>query len=76
GYSTRTYKQVTENGKTTEVLANTSHYIKRDKVVYVGTIAPEKPPETQEGDPEQGEGTKPDGETEPATDAAAGETEE
>ncbi len=75
GYSTRTYKQVTENGKTTEVLANTSHYIKRDKVVYVGTIAPEKPPETQEGDPEQGEGGKPDGQTEPAADETAGETE-
>ena len=26
----------TENGKTTEVLANTSRYDKRDKVVYVG----------------------------------------
>lgn len=36
GYSTRTYKVITENGKTTEVLANTSRYDKRDKVVYVG----------------------------------------
>ena len=36
GYSTRTYKQITENGKTTEVLANTSTYSKRDEVVYVG----------------------------------------
>lgn len=40
GYSTRTYKVITENGKTTEVLANTSTYVKRDKVVYVGTKQP------------------------------------
>ncbi len=40
GYSTRTYKVITENGKTTEVLANTSNYVKRDKVVYVGTKQP------------------------------------
>ena len=37
GYSTRTYKVITENGQTTEVLANTSTYNKRDEVVYVGT---------------------------------------
>ena len=37
GYSTRTYKIITENGQTTEVLANTSTYNKRDEVVYVGT---------------------------------------
>lgn len=58
GYSTRTYKQVTENGQTTETLANTSNYIKRDKVVYVGTIEPEKPAETPDPpatDPEQPE---------------------
>ena len=36
GYSTRTYKVITENGKTTEVLANTSNYNKRDEVVSVG----------------------------------------
>lgn len=41
GYSTRTYKVITENGKTTEELANTSTYSKRDKVVYVGTIQPQ-----------------------------------
>lgn len=48
GYSTRTYKIITENGKTTEDLANSSNYVKRDKVVYVGTIQPEtaKQPET------------------------------
>ena len=48
GYSTRTYKIITENGKTTEELANSSNYVKRDKVVYVGTIQPEtaKQPET------------------------------
>ena len=40
GYSTRTYKVITENGKTTEELANSSNYVKRDKVVYVGTIDP------------------------------------
>ena len=33
GYSTKTYKQITENGKTTEVLANSSTYSKRDEVV-------------------------------------------
>lgn len=59
GYSTRTYKQITENGKTTEVLANSSRYDTRDKIVYVGTIEPEKPkaetpkPETPAKDPEQ-----------------------
>lgn len=61
GYSTRTYKVITENGKTTEVLANKSNYVKRDKVVYVGTIqpkptAPEKPKEPEkpeETDPPQ-----------------------
>ena len=37
GYSTRTYKVITENGKTTEVLANKSTYSKRDEVVSVGT---------------------------------------
>jgi len=37
GYSTRTYKQITENGSTTEVLANNSYYSKRDQVVHVGT---------------------------------------
>ena len=36
GYSTKTYKQITENGKMTEVLANSSTYSKRDEVVYVG----------------------------------------
>lgn len=51
GYATRTYKQITENGQTTEVLANSSNYSKRDKIVYVGTIKPEAP---QESDPEQG----------------------
>ena len=35
GYSTKTYKQITEHGKTTEVLANSSTYSKRDEVVYV-----------------------------------------
>lgn len=40
GYSTRTYKIITENGETTEELANSSNYVKRDKVVYVGTIQP------------------------------------
>lgn len=39
GYSTRTYKVITENGQTTEVLANTSNYNKRDEVVYVGPSA-------------------------------------
>ena len=37
GYSTRTYKVITENRKTTEVLANKSTYSKRDEVVSVGT---------------------------------------
>lgn len=56
GYSTRTYKVITENGKTTEVLANKSNYVKRDKVVYVGTIQP-KPPATEK--PEKPEETDP-----------------
>lgn len=44
GYSTRTYQIVTENGKTTEKLANSSNYVKRDKVMYVGTKQPTPPP--------------------------------
>ena len=50
GYSTRTYKIITENGQTTEVLANTSNYIKRDEVVYVGTIQPKA--ETPSSEPD------------------------
>lgn len=61
GYSTRTYKVITENGKTTEELANNSNYVKRDKVVYVGTIqpTPAKQPETSNdsGKDTTGEGT-------------------
>ena len=64
GYSTRTYKVITENGKTTEVLANTSRYDKRDKVVCVGpapkTEETEKKTETEtktdSADPEQSGG--------------------
>ena len=67
GYSTRTYKVVTENGKTTEVLANNSSYQKRDKIVYVGTIQPAPPkteppktdaPKADTVDPEAPEGEK------------------
>ena len=37
GYSTKSLQaDSTENGKTTEVLANSSTYSKRDEVVYVG----------------------------------------
>lgn len=50
GYSTRTYKIITENGQTTEELANTSNYIKRDEVVYVGTIQPKA--ETPSSEPD------------------------
>ncbi len=35
GYYTRTYKVITENGETKEVLANESNYSKRDEIVYV-----------------------------------------
>lgn len=70
GYSTKTYKVITENGNTTEVLANSSNYSKRDKIVYVGTkqvqttttpaqeSAPEETqPETQESEAQaEGEG--------------------
>lgn len=52
GYSTRTYKQITVNGKTTEVLANSSRYDTRDKIVFVGTIQPE-PPKTDTKPTEQ-----------------------
>lgn len=59
GYSTRTYKVITENGKTTEVLANTSNYVKRDKVVYVGTKQPTpaapQTPSTEENQPSSGD---------------------
>ena len=50
GYSTRTYKIITENGQTTEELANTSNYLKRDEVVYVGTIQPKA--ETPSSEPD------------------------
>ncbi len=35
GYYTRTYKLITENGETEEVVANESNYSKRDEIVYV-----------------------------------------
>lgn len=72
GYSTRTYKVITENGKTTEVLANTSNYVKRDKVVYVGT---KQPAPTTPQTPATSGGTEASGES--ASDgeqATAGET--
>ncbi|MCQ5130500.1 VanW family protein [Butyricicoccus faecihominis] len=80
GYSTRTYKVVTENGKTTEVLANNSSYQKRDKIVYVGTIQPTPPktetPKTDTPDPEapksEGEGAESGGQA-PAEGAGEGD---
>ena len=66
GYSTRTYKIITENGETTEELANSSNYVKRDKVVYVGTIQPT--PVTPE--------TPAESETEETDSDAAGENEQ
>lgn len=71
GYSTKTYKIITENGNTTEVLANSSNYSKRDKIVYVGTkqvetattqeqetVSEESQTQEQEGDAQvEGEGT-------------------
>lgn len=69
GYSTKTYQQVTVDGKTTEKLANESRYDKRDKIVYVGTIkpAPEPQPETPSTNGE-GETEEPSqGETEGST---------
>lgn len=66
GYSTRTYKIITENGETTEELANSSNYVKRDKVVYVGTIQPT--PVTPE--------TPAESETEETDSDAAGESEQ
>ena len=80
GYSTRTYKIITENGQTTEVLANTSNYIKRDEVVYVGTIQPtpaqpETPPaETQQEETPQPESGAQQGESQPSGQAAEGTT--
>ena len=66
GYSTRTYKIITENGETTEELANSSNYVKRDKVVCVGTIQPT--PVTPE--------TPAESETEETDSDAAGENEQ
>ena len=57
GYSTRTYKIITENGQTTEELANTSNYVKRDEVVYVGTIQPQ-PAEPESPPAEQSSGAE------------------
>ena len=64
GYSTRTYKIITENGETTEELANSSNYVKRDKVVYVGTIqptpvTPETPAESETDSDTAGESEQP-----------------
>lgn len=66
GYSTRTYKIITENGETTEEMANSSNYVKRDKVVCVGTIQPT--PVTPE--------TPAESETEETDSDAAGENEQ
>lgn len=37
GYKVKVYKNITENGQTTRVLANTSTYRKTDKIILVGT---------------------------------------
>lgn len=73
GYSTRTYKIITENGETTEELANSSNYVKRDKVVYVGaaqttTTTPDTSTGTETGGDAAAGGTSGDG-------TAAGDTE-
>lgn len=67
GYSTRTYKIITENGQTTEELANTSNYIKRDEVVYVGTIQPKA--ETPSSEPDTSSETQQEEPAEQAEDA-------
>ena len=81
GYSTRTYKRITENGKTTEVLANSSRYDKRDKVVYVGPPAPAPQPPAEQlpagQDPEAGTPPtteQPSTETPPAAEQPPAET--
>ncbi len=56
GYYTSTYKQITENGKTTEELANNSNYSKRDQVVYVGTLSYSEPEPEPEYNPDSEEG--------------------
>lgn len=65
GYSTRTYKQITVNGQMSEVLANSSSYVKRDKIVYVGTIEPEKPKEDTTAKPNTDAQTQPDAGADP-----------
>lgn len=76
GYSTRTYKIITENGQTTEELANTSNYVKRDEVVYVGTIQPqpaepESPPAEQSSGAEEAPAEEAPAEEAPAEEAPA-----
>ena len=67
GYSTRTYKIITENGQTTEELANTSNYIKRDEVVYVGTIQPKaETPSSEPGTSSETQQEEPAGQAEDA----------
>ena len=75
GYFTRTYKVITENGKTTEVLANTSNYVKRDKVVYVGTkqAAPATPQTPSTGENETSSGDAASGSTGDSTTESTGE---
>ncbi len=66
GYYTRTYKIITENGQTTEELANNSSYSKRDQVVYVGTRSYESEPEaSSEPEPEPEPVPEESGEPEP-----------
>ena len=74
GYSTRTYQQITENGKTTEVLANSSRYEKRDKVVYVAAPpAPATPAPAAPSAPAEGQETPPAGTDAPAEQPPAAE---
>nr|WP_297171335.1 VanW family protein [uncultured Agathobaculum sp.] len=78
GYATRTYKIITENGETTEVLANTSSYNKRDEVVHVGPAktpgetaqpgAEETPP--TDGTPAENDTVPPETETPPTDETA------
>ncbi len=67
GYKVKVYQLITENGETTRVLANTSTYKKKDKIVLVGTkpVATETTPAQTEDTTQSTEDTA--GQTEEAT---------
>lgn len=74
GYLTKTYQQITVNGETTEVLANTSHYTSRNQIIHVGTgsssSSSEQNPQSSQTEPSGNTDGDTSTETTPSNDTA------